>query len=332
MGTPLAGGAITVRTGITASTNQAQGQGLLTTTISEIAIVANPDDAVTLISASRGLTSIVINNGDNSLQIFPFSGDNLGSGVDLSARLDPDNAIIYRAYNKADWVPIVTTQSFHGEMIDNNNDVEFVVTEEGEHHGYHTVGMAAGELGGGWNFDSGGAGTSFPIASIADGADSGVDIAVTTTGSHGLAVDDIISHTGVTSSVYSGYFKVKAVISDTVYEVAAVFTATDTGIMDQPATLTCPLNGAGPYRCTWSVDASPSTNNETFQFSFHLEEPHQIKSQGRTKFGVAGDVRAISTTCILDVAAGARLSFMVRNLDSTANITIRNLNVTVSKL
>jgi hypothetical protein len=54
--------------------------------------------------------------------------------------------------------------------------------------------------------------------------DAGVDIEVTTTGNHGLAVGDMISQTNLASAVYTGLFLVKAIISNTAYEnMSAVF-------------------------------------------------------------------------------------------------------------
>ncbi len=313
--------------GITASTSQSQGNGALTGERNEISTVANPDDVVTLPEALTGRDCQVINDGVNNLQIFPASGDNLGSGVDVSTSIEPGVIATFSAYDTTNWVIAGITQLRHAEMTDNENTDAYTVVEQNSEQAYHTNGLAAGDLGGGWTFDAGGAGTIHAISSIADGAASGVDIAVTTSDNHLLAVGDIVSQSNLTSAVYTGHFKVKAIISDTVYEVAAVFTATDTGTMDQAAVLLCPAGGTGTYSVAWSCDASPATNNETFDFALHLDETHQAKTNARRKFGTGGDIGSVSKVALLDITAGERISFMVKNTDSAGNITIRNLNI-----
>lgn len=321
-----------VNSGLTASTNKTQGQGALTAEVNEVATVANANDTVTLISAVAGLKQVVINNGANVLQIFPASGDNLGAGVNLSTTLDTNETVEFIAYDTTNWKMEGSTSLTHAEMTDSENTDVFVISEALNHTAYHTNGLAAGDLSSGWTFDAGGAGTSHAIASIADGAASGVDIAVTTSTSHGLAVGDIVSQSNLTSSVYTGFFVVKAIISDTVYEVAAVFTATDTGTTDQAAVLVCPAGGAGTYLCHWSCDATTSTNNETFDFAIHLDAAHQPKTNAQRKFGTAGDVGSMGNSALINIADGEKISFMAKNADTAGNITIRNLHIVLVRL
>jgi len=92
-----------VTAGITASTTQTQGQGALTTSINEVATVANTNDTVTLPSAIAGLEVVVINNGANSLQIFPASGDDLGQGVDTATTLSGGSNISFFTYDATNW-------------------------------------------------------------------------------------------------------------------------------------------------------------------------------------------------------------------------------------
>lgn len=89
--------------GLTASTTQSQGQGALTAEINEVATVANANDTVTLPAATAGRTCTIINNGSNTLQIFPASGDNLGSGVDVSTTLVAGANRRYTAYDATNW-------------------------------------------------------------------------------------------------------------------------------------------------------------------------------------------------------------------------------------
>lgn len=93
-----------VEAGITASTTQTQGEGPLTKDINEISTCANSNDTVTLPSAVAGMSVLVINNGANTAQIFPASGDNLGAGVDSSTTLSTGASQRFTAYDATNWV------------------------------------------------------------------------------------------------------------------------------------------------------------------------------------------------------------------------------------
>lgn len=88
---------------ITASTTQTQGQGALTSDINEVSTVANANDTVTLPAALAGRRCTVINNGANTLKIFPASGDNLGAGVNTATTLLAGDNITYVAYDSTNW-------------------------------------------------------------------------------------------------------------------------------------------------------------------------------------------------------------------------------------
>lgn len=94
-------------TGITASTTQSQGQGALTTELNEISTCANTNDTVTLQAASAGKSQIVINNGAQTLQIFPASGDDLGAGVDTSTTLTAGSSAWFIAYDGTNYVQLI---------------------------------------------------------------------------------------------------------------------------------------------------------------------------------------------------------------------------------
>jgi len=76
-----------VTAGITASTTQTQGQQPLTSEVNEVSTCANANDTVTLPSAIAGLWVTIINNGAQTLQVFPASGDDLGAGVDTATTI-----------------------------------------------------------------------------------------------------------------------------------------------------------------------------------------------------------------------------------------------------
>jgi hypothetical protein len=94
--------------GITASTTQTQGQQPLTTRINQVSVVANANDAATLPAARAGLEVIVANDGANTLQLFPASGDSIdGGSVDASTTLATGKRALFVAYDATDWVVIL---------------------------------------------------------------------------------------------------------------------------------------------------------------------------------------------------------------------------------
>ncbi len=228
---------------------------------------------------------------------------------------------------------VCTAEILHAEMFDFDNGDAYVINDAGgDEQVYHTNGLAAGDLEG-WTFDAGGAGTSFPIASIADGVASGIDIEVTTTGSHLLADGDIVSQSNLANGAYVGVFVVKDIISATQYEVAAVFTATGTGTMDQAATLIAGAGSAGQYLVSWSASATSASTNDIFDFSVHVEALHITSTNTRRKFGIAGDVGAMSGVSIITIAVGDHVSFDLENVTPAVDdITVRNFALVLVRL
>ena len=92
-----------VNAGLTASTTQTQGNGALTAEINEVSVCANANDTVTLPTAVAGLKIVIINNGAQTLQIFPASGDNLGAGVNTATTLAAAGNVTYAAFDATNW-------------------------------------------------------------------------------------------------------------------------------------------------------------------------------------------------------------------------------------
>ena len=328
-----------VTAGITASTTQTQGEGALISALNEVSTCANTNDTVTLPETVAGRPVTVINNGAETLQIFPPVSSFIdGLAVDTATTLDAGSTQIFKAYSATQWESVITTPEStddlenYASMYDEANGTAYTINAQTDVHLYHILGMAdGGSLG--WTFDNGGAGVPIAIASIADGADSGVDIAVTTTGNHGLTAGDVISQTNLASAVYTGVFMVKAIINNTIYEVEAVYTATDTGMMDAAATLTADAGSAGTYAMSWSCSATSASSSEVFDWNIYLNAAAIIGSSVRRKFGTGGDIGSMSVaTPPFDVVAGDKLSLAFANNDSAGNLTIRNTVLTLFEL
>ena len=329
-----------VTAGITASVPQTQLQGLIISGINEVAVCANDNDAITLPTAVAGYSVTVINNGANTLQIFPYTDDSIDAGAaDASTTLAAGKTQVYVAKSTVVWestleiaTSVVSGATNYGTMYDVANTDAFVINAAVDHHAYHTNGMLDGGSSG-WTFDIGGSGTPVAIASIADGAATGVDIEVNTTGNHGLTAGDIISQTGLASAVYTGLFVVKAIISNTAYEVVAVYTATDTGFMDAAATLTCDVGSDGNYIVDWAGSSSAATSADTFDCYIHLNATELPGSTVRRKFGTGGDIGSMGMLSTPFAAvAGDKVSFGVENTGGTGNITFFNMTCRLNEL
>ncbi len=92
---------------ITASTTQTQGQQPLTKDVNEISVCANANDVVTMPTAPAYSRNVrIINNGAQTLQIFPATGDNLGAGVNTSVTLASGANVCYTNYDVTNWEAI----------------------------------------------------------------------------------------------------------------------------------------------------------------------------------------------------------------------------------
>jgi len=322
-----------LQAGLTAGTTQTQAGGLqLLSSYNEVATVANADDTVVLPEAVAGRLCGIINNGANRMQIFPAVDDDLGTGVNAVTTLASNQSVNYRAHDAINWRIEANTEIIHAEMHDEDNTDVFVINDAGaDFHAYHTNGLVLGDTQG-WTFDAGGAGTSHAITVIADGAASGVDIKVTTGTAHGLAVGAIISQTNLANAAYVGFFVVKAIIDTTNYEVAAVFTATGTGTMDEAATLVCGVGFSGDYRISYYASATTATNNETFDFLLNKQAATITGTKVRRKFGTAADFGSFSGGGVVSVANNDKISLALSNEDSAGDLTIRNLNIVITSL
>lgn len=93
--------------GITASVTQTQGNGALAAEINEVSVCANVNDTVTLPAAVAGRYCLVINNGAQTLQVFPASGDNLGAGADTATTIVSTSRKLFIAFDATNWEPVI---------------------------------------------------------------------------------------------------------------------------------------------------------------------------------------------------------------------------------
>lgn len=94
-----------VNAGLTASSTDAQGQAPILSSYNEYSTVP-ATNSVTLPTAAAGLHCVAINNGANTLKIYPATGDDLGAGVNTATTLTAGSTVHFFAYDATNWVII----------------------------------------------------------------------------------------------------------------------------------------------------------------------------------------------------------------------------------
>lgn len=95
---------------IDASTTQTQGQANVQSTQVRVETVANDNDVITLLDPPvLGLDHVIINDGANTLQIFPASGDDLGQGTNNSMTVAAGGTAVFVGLDGNTWHLVVVT-------------------------------------------------------------------------------------------------------------------------------------------------------------------------------------------------------------------------------
>lgn len=215
------------------------------------------------------------------------------------------------------------------QMHQTRNTTAFVINASDDIHSYHsgTTPLTGSHLNN-WTFDAGGDGTPHAITAIVDY--DGTWIEVTTGTSHLLAAGDIVSQTNLTDVAYEGIFVVQAVPDATTYRVIATYTATDTGMMDQAATLIAGTGAAGEYTVTWWCSASSVGANHIFDVSIYNGAALIDGTEFRRKFS-GNDFGSLSGGGRVTIADGDRISMAIANVGASGNIIRRNLTLLIEK-
>lgn len=85
--------------GLTADVGSSQGDGAITSSFNVYSTVATPGDAATLpdVFLSVGIQIHIKNDGANSMDVFPASGDDLGQGVDTPLAVPAGTSVAFLA-------------------------------------------------------------------------------------------------------------------------------------------------------------------------------------------------------------------------------------------
>jgi len=98
-----------VNAGVTADTGSSQDDGAITELITQVSVCATAGDAVTLPSATAGMVIIVLNDGAESCDVFPASGDNIDeAGANVAHALAVNKNAMFIAHDATHWSVILT--------------------------------------------------------------------------------------------------------------------------------------------------------------------------------------------------------------------------------
>jgi len=111
-----------VSVGVTANTGSSQGDGAITSTFVEIATVGSSGDAVTLPTAAAGKLVIIANNGANSADVFPASGDKIdGGSANAANALAAGVNRIYICQDATDWDTVGAGAAGLGNVVEDTS-------------------------------------------------------------------------------------------------------------------------------------------------------------------------------------------------------------------
>ncbi len=239
-----------------------------------------------------------------------------------------DNGL-YFTTGDGDELQVLTGGSSTAQMHQTRNTTAFVINAADDVHVYHSgVTPIIGSELNNWTFDAGGEGTPHAITAIADY--DGTWIEVTTGTPHGLAPGDIVSQSNLANVAYEGVFFVQAVPDTTHYRVIATFTASDTGTMDQAATLIAGAGAGGSYTVIWWCSASAESANHIFDVSVYKGATLIPGTEMRRKFS-STDFGVTSGGGRVTIVEGDRISFALANVGASGNIIRRNLTLLVER-
>jgi len=111
-----------VSVGVTANTGSSQGDGAITSTFVEIATVGSSGDAVTLPTAAAGKLVIIANNGANSADVFPASGDKIdGGSANAANALAAGVNRMYICQDATDWDTVGAGAAGLGNVVEDTS-------------------------------------------------------------------------------------------------------------------------------------------------------------------------------------------------------------------
>lgn len=233
--------------------------------------------------------------------------------------VDPtvDNTVLF-----PDESGTLVTQAY-GEMYAYENTTALAIGTVDIYHAVGSSGLVTG-LVNGFTFQAGSTG---PISAFADYSGTVAGTVLVTDTAHGLLTGDIVTIDGTTN--YNGTFSITKV-DDNTYYITDTWVADDaTGNWTMGAYLKA--SKAGVYRVGMSLTAHAASANKTFKFEM-MKGITNLDNIAVSRAFAVTDYTPMSATGLVTLAVDDRLWLAVMNQTDAVDITIRHINVNVSKL
>lgn len=85
----------------------------------------------------------------------------------------------------------------------------------------------------------------------------------------------------------------------------------------------------GVYKAVASVGAGNGGSNHEYHIAIHIDDVHQDNCHMPRKIGAAGDVGALTVSCLLDLNDGEEVTVKVENITGSTDITVNDFNFTL---
>ena len=215
-----------------------------------------------------------------------------------------------------------------GEMYLYANTTATVINTADVFHAVSLTEMTVG-VEDGWTYADGVSGADITAYTTYD---SGASTLVTMTAVHNLSAGDFITITGTTN--YNEAYEVLSAPATTTIEIDKAWDTNNdaTGSYNRGSTLTAGVGTAGLYKITWGASITPETNAHIFTGSYMINKTPCTKCRARAKLGIAGDYATIGASSLLEVAEGDKITFIIKNVGATGNITLRHGDLNLHRL
>jgi hypothetical protein len=167
--------------------------------------------------------------------------------------------------------------------------------------------------------------------SITDTADNGSGKLRITATAHGVGDGDYVSLSGMGDSAHNGLSQVTYIDENTLDCIDITYNSDDdTGTLRHGTHVVIPAGAGGDYVYIASVSAIVATANTTFEFTFILG--NTTNGISRRKFATSTDVGNVSMVGFFRANSGGHVSVALRNITSSANITIAEAQFVIFKV
>jgi hypothetical protein len=174
------------------------------------------------------------------------------------------------------------------------------------------------------------AGSTGPIASVADYSGTVAGTVLITDVGHGLVTGNVVTILGTTD--YNGTFVVTRVDNDTFY-ITETYTSSQTGNWYKPSSLTANTGSAGTYRLSFNTTADSAAPGETYKCEANKNTTALDNIAIERNYATGTDYGVSAASGLVTVADGDVLWFSFKQTSAgTDSLTIRHANFNINRI